>query len=122
MRRVADGATAAAGWFADPGGTPVLRYWNGAAWTPYISVPFDGVSPSAALAGERTMTTWVRRAWVVWPILIVASAWSTIESWASRGDHGVFSPGHHDAAFWVARDVLAIHEREIAARWLDREV
>lgn len=30
------GAVAAASWYADPYGRAVQRYWNGAAWTPYV--------------------------------------------------------------------------------------
>jgi len=72
---VAEGeGTVAAGWFADPGGTGVLRYWDGADWTPYISVPIGAVSPATALERERAITTWVQRAWLVWPVLVVVGA------------------------------------------------
>ena len=30
-------ATAAAGWFADPGRRHELRYWSGSAWTVHVS-------------------------------------------------------------------------------------
>ena len=97
--------TAAAGWFQDPGGTPVLRYWDGAAWTPYISVPFDAVSPTAAIARERALTMWVRRAWLVWPIVVLGAAFAAIVAMDGLFDHLFSERGHRPWRFWALQPV-----------------
>jgi len=98
-------ATVAAGWFPDPGVTAALRYWDGAAWTPYISVPFNAVSPTAALARERTMATWVRRAWLAWPVFVVATAFAAIVAVDGLFDHAFSERNHRPFRVWALQPV-----------------
>jgi hypothetical protein len=54
----------AAGWYSDPHGRAVQRYWNGAAWTPYVvdasgqQQTEESVAPASvpgASAGDRSI-------------------------------------------------------------------
>jgi uncharacterized membrane protein YidH (DUF202 family) len=63
-----------AGWFDDPHGAKVLRYWDGNAWTDYLWPMFGEPTPRDALAAERGMLPWVRWAFVLYPVLLVGMA------------------------------------------------
>lgn len=45
-RDPANGNAPPAGWFEDPSGRPLLRWWDGTAWTDYLADP-DGPLPPA---------------------------------------------------------------------------
>jgi hypothetical protein len=74
---------------------PTLRWW----WAAYIS---QGVLV-LALYGIAAVTSWRLAALGLVPL-------------------GAIAIGSAVSGRRVARDVLAIHEREVTARWLDREV
>lgn len=74
MPRVTGDTLAPAGWYADPYGGLVLRYWDGAQWTDYIHVRFGEDVPRDAVAAEFTWAPWVRRAWLALPFTHVLGA------------------------------------------------
>lgn len=55
------GATPAAGWFPDPGGSGQLRWWDGQQWTEHTHAQPPGwgrTDPSPAVAEERKIAKW----------------------------------------------------------------
>jgi hypothetical protein len=43
-----DSAGPPPGWYADPSGSPALRWWDGTAWTEHLSQPAVGVASDDA--------------------------------------------------------------------------
>jgi hypothetical protein len=48
-------ATAPAGWYPDPGGTPNQRYWTGNSWTDQLAP----VAPSAPSGSDARAGDWI---------------------------------------------------------------
>lgn len=48
--------TTAAGWFSDPYGRAVQRYWNGASWTPYV-IDANGQQRVEEQSGQPSQNT-----------------------------------------------------------------
>ncbi|WP_406832840.1 DUF5362 family protein [Pedococcus sp. KACC 23699] len=98
------GATPApgAGWYADPYGTPTLRYWDGRAWTghtnPYPTTPAQPVASTSWQQANpdelfiRRVSEYSRWSGVGWMILgalqvlsifgIIAGVWNLIAGWS----------------------------------------
>jgi hypothetical protein len=49
--------TPPAGWYADPGGSGELRWWDGAAWTPHTHADPAAGSTAGSTAGTPTTTS-----------------------------------------------------------------
>lgn len=60
------GSVAPPGWYSDPGGQPVWRWWSGSAWTEFTAPISPGfpvarrLDPARAVADERGMARWAR--------------------------------------------------------------
>jgi hypothetical protein len=44
------------GWYPDPAGSPMLRWWNGASWTDRLESPRPALQPAAGYS-TRDLTT-----------------------------------------------------------------
>ena len=73
------GGVAPAGWYADPRGVQVLRYWDGAAWTDHVARLGLRSLPSESLERAVGFARWARIAFVVRPLLVAVSIWSAVE-------------------------------------------
>lgn len=92
-----EGNTAPAGWFADPLGARVLRYWDGARWTDHlVGMPGEAI-PQAALEAERVAARRMRLALLAYPpvlTIVTAAALVNLDDFdfdASRSGFGGFS-------------------------------
>lgn len=63
------GGTAPAGWYADPYGATVQRYWDGAVWTAHVARQGIETLPSDALAHTARAARWARPAFLLEPVL-----------------------------------------------------
>lgn len=69
-----DSATPPAGWYADPYGADVWRYWDGTQWTDHVAPRSLEQTPADALADERRYAVWARWAFVAYVVLVAATA------------------------------------------------
>jgi len=63
---------ASAGWYADPSGEPMWRYWDGNEWTEHRAPASFEQSPAAALAEEQRWARFARWAFVAYVPLVAA--------------------------------------------------
>jgi len=77
----------AAGWYADPGGSGGLRWWDGSRWTDHVAPPPPPVAPMAArpsaadeLEQERTLGRYLRIFFILGAIGQIISLLATVQS------------------------------------------
>lgn len=78
------------GWYADPADPRRWRWWDGRAWTGYVS-PVPGESnlrgwADVACASETSVAPWARAATIVYPMVAVAAGFvnlATASAWAA---------------------------------------
>ena len=62
-----------AGWYADPHGARMWRYWDGTQWTDHVAPQTFEKLPAAALDDERKWARWARAAFAVYVLLVAAT-------------------------------------------------
>jgi hypothetical protein len=45
------------GWYPDPAGSGMLRWWNGSAWTDHLEYPRPEVQPAAGYSASSTLVS-----------------------------------------------------------------
>lgn len=65
------GGAAPAGWYHDPSGARVLRYWDGTTWTAHRAPVGIETPPVDALRSTRSAARWARPAFVLEPVLVL---------------------------------------------------
>ena len=65
------GGAAPAGWYPDPSGARVLRYWDGTTWTTHRAPMGLATPPADALRSTRSAARWARPAFVLEPVLVL---------------------------------------------------
>lgn len=66
--------TPPAGWYADPHGADVWRYWDGSQWTDHVAPRSFEQTPAQALAIERKYARWAGWAFIAYVALVAATA------------------------------------------------
>ena len=62
-----------AGWYADPYGAPLWRYWDGTQWTDHTAPRALEKAPADVVADERRWAAWARIAFGVYVALVAAT-------------------------------------------------
>ena len=62
-----------AGWYADPHGARVWRYWDGAQWTDHVAPQTFEKLLADAVEDEHRWATWARWAFVVYVLVVTAT-------------------------------------------------
>jgi hypothetical protein len=55
--RVQPVQTAPFGWYPDPAGSPMLRWWNGSRWTDRLEYPRPELQPAAGYSTRNLTST-----------------------------------------------------------------
>jgi uncharacterized protein DUF4328/uncharacterized protein DUF2510 len=62
-----------AGWYADPHGARMWRYWDGKQWTDHVAPQTLEQLPAAALEDERRWAGWARAAFAAYVLLVAGT-------------------------------------------------
>ena len=79
------------GWYADPGGQPLWRWWDGSQWTIHaapVGPAVPPVRPERAVEEEGSMARWAR---IALPVYAVTNAASLLLMWRSFAFFGRFA-------------------------------